>query len=195
MLVVRVIFFRQSDFDFIDLGLTVRSYSSLSNYYIQTRAIHFVEGSTVSDKIENRARLLVINTEIDCMRALIVRQFRIRLFKSVFTIFGLVLNLSDKYRFLIKVLIFYDLDEFVPSSSRFWLRSMNSYLYIDFLLYIQESTEFGLIVYLDIAERFRDVIFGKNSISYILTSVFQFVKIFQSDSWVFLESLLKYLVL
>ncbi len=48
---------------------------------------------------------------------------------------------------------------------------MNSYLHIDFLSYIQESTEFGLTTYLNITERFRDVTSDKNSIPYILTSI------------------------
>ena len=45
-------FFRQSDFDFVDLGLIVGSYFFLNNYYIQARAIYLVEGSTVLDKID-----------------------------------------------------------------------------------------------------------------------------------------------
>ena len=65
MLVVRVAFFGQSDFDFIDLGLIVGSYSSSNSCYIKARAIYLTEGSTVSDKIEDRARLLAVDTGID----------------------------------------------------------------------------------------------------------------------------------
>ena len=62
---VRVTFFRQFDFDLADLGLTVGSYSSPNSCYIQARAIYLAESSTVSDKIEDRARLLTINTGTD----------------------------------------------------------------------------------------------------------------------------------
>ena len=72
---------------------------------------------------------------------------------------------------------------------------MISHLHIDSLLYIQENTKFDLAEYLDITERFRDVTSDKNSIPYILTSVPQFVELFQNDNWIFLESLLKYFVL
>ncbi len=64
MSVIRVILFKQSNFNLANLGLTVGSYSSLSNYYIQAWAIHLTEGNTVSDKID-RTRLLVINTGTD----------------------------------------------------------------------------------------------------------------------------------
>jgi len=59
---------------------------------------------------------------------------------------------------------------------------MNSHLHIDSLSYIQESTKFDLAIYLNITERFRDVASDKNSIPYILTSLPQFIKLFQSDS-------------
>ncbi len=58
-------FFRQSDFDFVDLELIVGSYSFSSSYYIQARAIYFAEGNTVSDKIKDRARLLAVNIRTD----------------------------------------------------------------------------------------------------------------------------------
>jgi len=80
-------------------------------------------------------------------------------------------NLSDKHRFLIKALVFYGLDEFVLSSSGFWLRNVNSHLHINSLSCIQENTEFGLAVYLGMAERFRDVVFNKSLIPYIIISV------------------------
>ena len=81
------------------------------------------------------------------------------------------MNLNNKHRFPIKALVFYSLNEFVPSNSEFWLRNVNSHLHINFLSYIQESTEFGLVIYLNIAERFKDVASDKNSIPYILTSI------------------------
>ncbi len=62
---MRVILFRQSDFDLADLGLIIGSYSSPNSCYIQARAIHLAENNTISDKIEDRARLLIVNTEID----------------------------------------------------------------------------------------------------------------------------------
>ncbi len=65
MPVVRVTLFKYSDFDFIDLGLTVGSYSFFSNYYIQARAIYLAKDSTVSNKIKNRARLLAVDIEIN----------------------------------------------------------------------------------------------------------------------------------
>ena len=62
---MRVILFRQSDFDLADLGLIIGSYSSSSSCYIQARAIYLAEGSTVSDKMKDRARLLVVNIKTD----------------------------------------------------------------------------------------------------------------------------------
>ncbi len=63
---VRVTLFRQSNFDFADLGLIIRSYSSSpSSCYIQARVIHLTESSTVSDKVKNRTRSLTVNIGID----------------------------------------------------------------------------------------------------------------------------------
>ena len=61
----QIALFGQSDFDLADLGLTVGSYSCPSSCYIQARAIHLTEGSTVLDKIKDRARLLAVNTRTD----------------------------------------------------------------------------------------------------------------------------------
>ena len=59
---MRVTLFRQSDFNLTNLELTVKNYSSPNNYYIQARAIYLTKGSTISDKIKDRARSLAINT-------------------------------------------------------------------------------------------------------------------------------------
>ncbi len=65
MSVIRITLFRQSDFNLTDLRLTVGSYSSPSSYYIQAQAIHLTKGSTVSDKIKDRARSLTIDIGTD----------------------------------------------------------------------------------------------------------------------------------